>query len=147
VVHIPRELMAKMIRHALDGRPIVACGLLAGTETRASRFDPATNTEASPVRYLMDPKEQLHIMRDIEDRGWVLLGIFHSHTRSAARPSQTDVTYAYYPDTLYIIASLSDPERVDVRAYRIVDGQVSEEPIKVYPRSRSRSRSRGRPAY
>jgi [CysO sulfur-carrier protein]-S-L-cysteine hydrolase len=147
VVQISRELMAEMIQHALAGRPNEACGLLAGTPTRATRFYPATNTEASPVRYLMDPKEQLHIMQDIEDRGWILLGIFHSHTRSAARPSQTDVTYAYYPDTLYIIASLSDPERVDVRAYHIVDGQVSEEPIKTYSRSGSRNAARGRLDY
>jgi proteasome lid subunit RPN8/RPN11 len=133
VVYIARALQQEMIDHALANRPNEACGMLAGVGNRATHVYPATNAEASPVRYLMEPRDQLHIMQDIERNNWDLLGIFHSHTRSPAYPSQTDVSLAYYPDALYIIASLADESQPVVRAYRIVDGQISEEPIEAPP--------------
>lgn len=107
--------------------------MLAGKGNRATKVYPATNAEASPVRYLMEPKDQLHIMRDMEDHDWDLLGIFHSHTHTAAYPSQTDVSLAYYPDALYVIVSLADEAHPVVRAFHIVDGRIREEPIEGPP--------------
>ncbi len=133
MVYIPRDLVAQMIQHARDGLPNEACGMLAGRGDHATKFYPATNVEASPVRYLMDPRDQLQIMRDMEANEWDLLGIFHSHTGSPAYPSQTDVSLAYYPDALYLIASLADERQPIVRAYRIVDGQIREEAIEEPP--------------
>jgi proteasome lid subunit RPN8/RPN11 len=86
----------------------------------------ATNAEASPVRYGLDPQEQYRIMTEIEKQGWTLAAIYHSHTRSSAYPSQTDVNLAFYPDALYLIVSLQDLERPDLRAFRIVDQRVEE---------------------
>jgi len=133
VVYISRALVGEMIHHALAGRPNEACGMLAGQGQRAVKFYPAVNSEASPVRYLMEPRDQLQIMQDMEEHNWDLLGIFHSHTRSPAYPSQTDVSLAYYPDALYLIASLADEAHPVVRAYHIVDGQIREEPIEEPP--------------
>jgi proteasome lid subunit RPN8/RPN11 len=70
-------------------------------------------------------------MMEIEDQGWTLGGIYHSHTRSAAYPSQTDVNLAFYPDALYVIVSVEDPAKPDVRAFRIVDGKIDEAEIAI----------------
>jgi proteasome lid subunit RPN8/RPN11 len=129
LVYIARELIDEMIQHALAERPNEACGMLAGVENRATRVYRAANAEASPIRYLMEPRDQLRIMRDMEDHEWDLLGIFHSHTHTQAYPSQTDVSLAYYPDALYIIVSLADEANPVVRAFHIEDGRIREEPI------------------
>jgi proteasome lid subunit RPN8/RPN11 len=128
-------MLDEMIAHAMAGRPNEACGMLAGKGDRATKVYPATNAEASPVRYLMEPKDQLHIMQDMEDHDWDLLGIFHSHTHTAAYPSQTDVSLAYYPDALYIIVSLADEAHPVVRAFHILDGRIREEPIEEPPQA------------
>jgi proteasome lid subunit RPN8/RPN11 len=133
VVYIPRAFVDEMIQHAMAGRPNEACGMVAGIGNRATKVYPATNAEKSPVRYLMEPRDQLRIMREMEDRGWDLLGIFHSHTHTAAYPSQTDVSLAYYPDALYILVSLQDEDHPVVRAFHIVDGRIWEEPIEEPP--------------
>ena len=133
MVYISRAMLDEMIAHAMAGRPNEACGMLAGKGDRATKVYPATNAEASPVRYLMEPKDQLHIMQDMEDHDWDLLGIFHSHTHTAAYPSQTDVSLAYYPDALYIIVSLADEAHPVVRAFHIVDGRIREERIEDPP--------------
>jgi proteasome lid subunit RPN8/RPN11 len=77
-------------------------------------------------RYWMDSRQQLHIMRDIDGRGWELLAIYHSHPHSPARPSKTDKDLAGYPDAVYVIVSLKDGERPEARAFRI-DGQRAQE--------------------
>jgi proteasome lid subunit RPN8/RPN11 len=133
LVYIARDFVDEMVRHALAERPNEACGMVAGIGNRATKVYPATNAEKSPVRYLMEPRDQLRIMRDMEDHGWDLLGIFHSHTHTAAYPSQTDVSLAYYPDALYILVSLADEANPVVRAFHIVDGRISEEPIEEPP--------------
>ena len=69
--------------------------------------------------YVMDPREQLRIMDDIEGSGEDLLAIYHSHTRSAAYPSRTDVELAFFPDTLYLIVSIADRDAPEIRAFRI----------------------------
>src|SRR6185436_2612832 len=90
----------------------------------------ARNVAASPLRYEMDGMEQYKIQSAIEDAGHDLGAIYHSHTRSAPYPSQTDINLAFYPDSLYIIVGLAGDEP-EVRAFRIVDQQVSEAPLEV----------------
>jgi proteasome lid subunit RPN8/RPN11 len=84
----------------------------------------------------MDPMEQLRIMDEIDDAGWDLLAIYHSHTRSAAYPSRTDVELAFYPQTAYLIVSLAKPERPEIRAFQIArtapEGeQITEVPVEI----------------
>ena len=69
--------------------------------------------------YVMDPREQLRIMDEIDDAGDDLLAIYHSHTRSAAYPSRTDVELAFFPRPLYLIVSIADREAPEIRAFRI----------------------------
>jgi proteasome lid subunit RPN8/RPN11 len=76
--------------------------------------------------YNMEPKALLAAMNDIDDNEWDLVGIYHSHTHTEAYPSATDVELAFYADSVYLIVSLQDRERPEIRAFDIVDGEVTE---------------------
>ncbi|MDQ2742854.1 MAG: M67 family metallopeptidase [Chloroflexota bacterium] len=128
---IPRRFHDAMVREARESFPNEACGLLVGKSGTVVAFYPITNVDSSPVQYRLDPQQQLRAMLEIDDRDWELSAIFHSHTRTRAYPSQTDITLAFYPDTLYMILSLAHDQNPDLRAYRIVDGVVSEESIEI----------------
>jgi len=128
-VILSHELKEEMLALARAERPNEACGILAGDNGRAVKFFPATNAEHSPTRYVVDPQDQLRIMKEIDAQGWELLGIFHSHTHTAAYPSSTDVSLAAnWPDAYYLIASLQN-EPPELRAFRIADGRVENEEI------------------
>ena len=117
---IARDLYEEMLAHAQAEAPNECCGMIASAEGVATKVYPAENTAASPLRYELDPKEQLKIELDIDDRGWNLGAIYHSHTRSEPVPSETDRNLAFHPDSLYIIIGL-DGEEPDVRAWWIKD--------------------------
>jgi [CysO sulfur-carrier protein]-S-L-cysteine hydrolase len=125
-VRIPRELIDEIVAHAREEAPNECCGLISGRDGRASRVFRARNSEASPLRYVVDPRDQIRIMSEIEEIGEELIGIYHSHTRSAAHPSQTDVNLAEgWPDPLYLICSLA-ADAPDVRAFAIREGRIEE---------------------
>jgi [CysO sulfur-carrier protein]-S-L-cysteine hydrolase len=103
------------------------CGLIAGRDGRPARLYRTTNNDPNPrVRYNVEPLELLNILRDIEDKGWQLLAIYHSHPANEAYPSHTDVSLAYYPDAVYIIVSLAGEDPPPIKAFRIVDSKVRE---------------------
>jgi len=91
---------------------------------------PARNAAASPLKYEMDGMEQYRIQTAIEDAGRELGAIYHSHTRSDPYPSPTDINLAFYPDAVYLILGVKG-EAPDVRAFRIVDGEVSVHPLEI----------------
>jgi [CysO sulfur-carrier protein]-S-L-cysteine hydrolase len=124
-------MVDEIVAHARDELPNECCGLIAAENGRAVKLFRTSNAEASPVRYGLDPREQYQIMMEIERSGWILGAIYHSHTRSPAYPSQTDVNLAFYPGALYLIVSLQEADRPELRAYRIVDGQIDEAELSV----------------
>ncbi|MFB0546080.1 MAG: Mov34/MPN/PAD-1 family protein [Anaerolineae bacterium] len=126
---LDKRQVEEMIAHARAKAPQEACGVLAGPEGRVERVYRTTNVERSGVRYRLDPQEQYEILIELEQRGWELVGIYHSHPASEAYPSATDLEWAFYPDSLYFIVSLADEERPVIRAFRIVEGEVREEEI------------------
>ena len=130
MLEISRSLHLRMVGHALDGLPDEACGLLAGRpgRDRAEVFYPARNADASSKTYTVEPRDHLKADRDAEDRGMEIMGVMHSHTHTDAYPSPTDVAQAPDPGWHYLIVSLRHPEPV-VRSYRIVDGNITEEPL------------------
>ncbi len=128
---IPRRFHDAMVREAREAFPNEACGLLAGKSGTVVEFYAISNVDASPVQYRLDPQQQLRAMLEIDDHDRELSAIFHSHTRTRAYPSQTDIALAFYPDTLYVILSLARDQHPNLQAYRIVDGVVSEEPIEI----------------
>jgi proteasome lid subunit RPN8/RPN11 len=129
-LRISRQLLDDVIAHARQDAPNECCGMIASSNGEAVAVHRARNTAASPFRYEMDGMEQYRIQTEIDDAGHELGAIYHSHTRSAPEPSQTDINLAFYPEALYIIVGLKSPEP-DVRAWRIVDGQVSEAALEV----------------
>jgi [CysO sulfur-carrier protein]-S-L-cysteine hydrolase len=122
---IESSLLDQLIAHAREEAPDECCGMVASRDGHAERVYRATNTAHSPLRYEIDGSEQYRIQTEIEDAGLDLGAIYHSHTRSAPYPSQTDINLAFYPDSLYIIVGLAG-EQPEVRTYRIVDGRVEE---------------------
>ena len=128
---LPQAVAEELFAHARSELPNEACGLLAGSLVtgRATRFHPARNVEASPLRYNVHPEDLVRITFAIEDAGEELVAIFHSHTRSAAVPSATDRRTAMYPDPFYLLATLADPDASParaLRAWRIFRGQAFE---------------------
>ncbi len=133
-LRISRELRRGLIAHANDDLPNECCGMLSGSGDDVTTLHRAANTESSPFMYVMSPQEQLRLMQEIDGAGLDLLAIYHSHTRSAAYPSRTDVELAFYPSLAYLIISLADPDEPEIRAFAIrreADPQeaISEIPI------------------
>jgi [CysO sulfur-carrier protein]-S-L-cysteine hydrolase len=130
-MRISKSLLSELIDHAREDLPNECCGIVASDNGAAVKVFRATNAEASPVRYSLDPREQYRITMEIEDEGWELGAIYHSHTRSEAYPSQTDVNLAFYPDAIYVIVSLRKQDDPEVRAFRIADERIEEVPLTV----------------
>ena len=127
-----RALYDQMLAHARAEAPNECCGIVAALAGEATAVYPAHNAAASPLRYLMDGKDQYRIQEDIEGRGWEYGAIYHSHTRSAPQPSQTDINMALvpgvgplWPGSVYIIIGLAGAEP-EVRAFRI-ESETPEE--------------------
>jgi proteasome lid subunit RPN8/RPN11 len=125
-MQISRQLIDEMVAHAREDDPNECCGMLGGADGSAATLYRAANAEASPLRYSIDAGEQFRLMREIEEAGEDLVGIYHSHTRSAAYPSQTDVNLAGWPDAVYVIVSLEDPDSPDVRGFWIREGEIAD---------------------
>jgi proteasome lid subunit RPN8/RPN11 len=96
----------------------------------ATGIHPAENLAASPLRFEVDGPVLFRMLDEIEDGGAELGAIYHSHTRSAPYPSQTDINLAFYPEALYVIVGVAG-EEPDVRAWRIRDGGVEEARLEV----------------
>lgn len=134
---LPAVLRSAIVGHARAESPNEACGLIVGDAPasdggRALRFVPTRNAAASPVLYEIDSRDLLRLTLETDERDETFWGIVHSHVRSPARPSPTDIGLAFYPDALYVLVSLADEEAdpvtggASVRAWRIVDGAVHE---------------------
>ncbi len=133
---LPRALRDELVTWARAGYPNEACGILSGTRSHDEggaplAFHGLANAAASPYRYLIDPGEQLRLMLALDDADQATWGIFHSHVRSPAEPSPTDIGLAFYPDALYLLCSLADMDAPVVRAWRIRDGAVTEVQLEI----------------
>ncbi len=143
MIELPRDLFDEIVAHAVAELPNEACGVVAGDDGRPVRVYPMRNAEASPVVYRFDEREQLEVFNDVEDRGWELLGFFHSHTHTEAYPSPTDRAQANwrdpvtgetapaYPGTRYLILSLQNRERPVIRAFGFEGGDPVEEEVAI----------------
>jgi [CysO sulfur-carrier protein]-S-L-cysteine hydrolase len=146
-VLVSGELLDKLLEHAREDAPNECCGVLAveptsenrspsspalprSREVRATRVHRAVNTAASPLRFEVDGRELLALIDAIESDGHELGAIYHSHTRTAPYPSQTDINFAAnWPGVEWVIVGLAQPEDPETRSYLIEDGQVREVPL------------------
>ncbi len=130
-MRISRPDYDAMIAHAREEAPNECCGMVASRDSEIVHVYRTTNVEASPFRFVIDGREQYDIYTKIEDAELELGAIYHSHTRSEPRPSQTDINFAKaWPGVLWIIIGLAG-EDVEVRTWRIEDGKVSEAELTV----------------
>lgn len=128
-MQLPRAFVEDMVAHAIEDAPNECCGIIGGKDGEATKVFRAKNAEASPYRYSVDPRDLLRIFRECDDNGWSFLAIYHSHTASEAYPSPTDVRLAFWPEAYYVLVSLAEKDNPAVRAYRIIDGEVTEHPV------------------
>lgn len=121
------QLRDEIVAHSLEDAPDECCGLVGGRDGEPATVYRARNAEASPYRYSVHPSDQFSIMERMDGAGEELLGIYHSHTLSAAYPSQTDINLADgWPDQVYLICSVVDHDEPDLRGFTIRDGAVAE---------------------
>ncbi len=141
-VALPRAIVEAIVGHARREYPNEACGLVIGSAAAADagrplRFEPCRNRAASPYRYEIHPDDLLRLTIATDDAGEAFWAIVHSHVRSPAVPSPTDVGLAFYPDALYVLVSLAEDQadpatgEPSVRAWRIVDGRVHQVALEV----------------
>ncbi len=132
-MRIAQGLIEEMVAHAREDLPNECCGMVGGREGEATEVIRVANSAASPLRYEMDPQGQYNALKSIEDGGNELLAIYHSHTKSAAYPSQTDVNQAVaWPEQVYVIVSLADDEAPDVKAYLLEDLKIADVTLDVH---------------
>jgi proteasome lid subunit RPN8/RPN11 len=142
VARLPVDIADAIVAQARDEYPNEACGLIIGTGPAAEggtavRYEACRNRAASPYRYEIHPDDLFRITLAADDDGHVFWAIVHSHVKSPAVPSPTDIGLAFYPDALYILVSLS-PDEADpstgspsLRAWRIVGGATHEVGLEV----------------
>ncbi|HDN79998.1 MAG TPA: M67 family peptidase [Chloroflexi bacterium] len=125
------EQVEEILNHARAEAPNEACGLLGGRGERVKKVYPLPNVERSPARYRADPEAQYRAMMEIEERGWEIVGIYHSHPASPAYPSPTDLELAFYPEALYLIISLAEGNQPALRAFRLEEGKAEEVEVQI----------------
>jgi len=130
VIRIQRAHLAQMAAHVARCAPEEGCGLLAGVDGTSVAVLPVTNVLHSPVRFRMAPEEQLQAMLTLEERGWALLAIFHSHPQGPSHPSPTDIAEAAYPEAVYLIW-FREGDAWQWRAFFIHSNAVSEAAVQV----------------
>jgi proteasome lid subunit RPN8/RPN11 len=128
--YLDKKYADEMVAQARAEAPDECCGILAGVNGRVIKLYHTANSEHSPDRYSIDPKELIAIYKEIQENSWGLLAVYHSHTHTEAYPSPTDIHSAVLPEALYIIISLSNPGQVVIRGFNISQGKVSEVELK-----------------
>jgi len=128
-LNLTKEQLQRLITYVDSHAPLEACGLLAGKGSQVEVIFEVTNQAQSPVRYVMDPIEQLHAFEEIESRGLELLAIFHSHPAGPETVSPTDIEQASY-DVAYIILAHVDAEW-RARGFWIENGSYREVTLKL----------------
>jgi proteasome lid subunit RPN8/RPN11 len=126
IVKMTAEQWEALVEHAREEAPNECCGYVRASEGVVEEVVRAENSRRSPYGFALDSKS-LFATNELDDEGYEV-GIYHSHPKSAAEPSQTDINLAHYPHWTYLIVSLAD-EEPSVRAWRIAEGKVSEEEV------------------
>ena len=121
----------EIVEQALREFPNEACGVIAAEAGVPVKVFAMTNADASPVTYRLDGKEQLTVFDEIDERGWELWAIYHSHTHTEAYPSETDRRLAFYPESRYLVLSVADRDNPVIRSFFIREGEVEEEVLTV----------------
>jgi len=130
-LEIPRKIFEQMLEQAQAEAPIEACGILAGTDGTVEKLYKMTNVDRSSDHFMMEPKEQFAVVKDIRSAGLEMLAIYHSHSVTPARPSAEDIRLALTPDVMYVIVSLANRMHPAVKGFLIENGNVTEVSVRI----------------
>jgi proteasome lid subunit RPN8/RPN11 len=131
-VRIDRELVDEIVAHARADLPNECCGIVSTRNGDAVRVYRARNAVPSPLRFEIDPRDLIRIHTEIEGGGLELGSMYHSHVKSPAYPSQTDINFAQnWPGVVWLIVSLADRDSPDLRGFRINGAEVEEVSLKI----------------
>ncbi|PTV61233.1 Mov34/MPN/PAD-1 family protein [Pseudomonas putida] len=130
---ISRALLDALLTHARQQHPLEACGVIAGRQgsDQPSRWVPMANQAASQTYFRFEPREQLRVWREMDALQEEPVVIYHSHTASEAYPSRTDIEFASETYAHYLIVSTAAGCEHPVRSFRIAQGQVIEESLRI----------------
>jgi len=133
VLRIDETTRDAIVAHARRDHPDEACGIVAGPEGSdlPLRFVPMLNAARSPTFYEFDSADLLALYKELDANDEEPVIVYHSHTATEAYPSRTDISYASEPNAHYVLVSTREPETLEFRSFRIVDGAVTEEPVEV----------------
>ena len=133
MLELRKDLYDAIVAHARRDHPDEACGVIAGPAgtDKPERLIAMTNAERSPTFYRFDSMEQFQVWKEMDERDEEPVVIYHSHTATEAYPSRTDISLASEPGAHYLLVSTRDPETVELRSYRIIDGEVTEEDVTI----------------
>jgi proteasome lid subunit RPN8/RPN11 len=131
MLKIPQHIYDDIIAHAREGFPLEVCGILGGRDGVVSVTYRMTNTDASNEHFMMDPREQFAVVKELRASGLEMLVIYHSHPETPVRPSEEDIRLALTPDVSYAIVSLAEPATPVLRSFRITAGQVEQEELQI----------------
>ncbi len=131
MLKIPQAIYDNIIAHAREGFPLEVCGILGGREGTASAIYRMTNTDQSNEHFMMDPREQFAVVKELRARGVEMLAIYHSHPETPARPSEEDIRLALTPAISYLIVSLADQGAPVLRSFKISGKSVTPESLEI----------------
>jgi proteasome lid subunit RPN8/RPN11 len=133
-----KKELERLIGHSKRESPNEACGILAGfskgdegASHEVKKIYEMSNADKSESTFFMDPAEQLKAMKEIRNSGFEMVGIYHSHPHTGAYPSGRDAELAFYPEASYLIISLKDENDPELRSFRIIEGKITEEEVRV----------------
>lgn len=128
---IPSGIFKQMVAQAKVQAPVEACGILAGKDNKVEKLYETTNIDNSTDHFMMEPKEQFAVVKDIRSVGLEMLAIYHSHPLTPARPSAEDVRLALTPGVTYVIVSLRYRDHPVMKGFLIANGNIIKVPVKV----------------
>ena len=131
MIRIPGSIYRKMVEHAKKEKPLECCGLLAGKDQTVQEIFETQNAARSPILFSMDPKEELMVLREIENQSMEIIAIYHSHPHTIPFPSEADVKMSFSFDVPLVIMSLKERDDLVVKAFQIRKEAIYLEEIEV----------------
>ena len=127
---IPQNIVEAIYVQATQEAPLEACGYLAGKGEEVTKHYPMTNIDQSAEHFTLDPKEQFAVIKQVRAEELEIIGVYHTHPATPARPSKEDIRLAYDPEISYIIASLANDQK-DIKSFKIRHGVVEKETLEI----------------
>lgn len=131
MLYLSKKQADELVAHSKRESPNEACGILTGKKGKVEKIYQMTNTDKSSKTFFIDPKEQFKVMKEIRKSGQELVGIYHSHLDTEAYPSAHDVELAYYSEASYVIVSIKDKDYPNIKSFKIVEGKITEEGVRI----------------